>query len=289
MTGTINFIINNRGLLLLMFIITVIGTALLTFHYFFIYQYVINKRLQNPDKTYQFKWLVPKFACMIFAALTFFGSLFYCNSQSLWMTQYEFTDFRMADDIKNAEKNYTYDELKKNSSYTLYELNSNRFKYSLFYNNDYNGIINNRSFNGNLSYRIENCEYIIFVDCIDSNTNSDDIYDTMLYNKDYGNIYDNFRGSGVGMTELKRNEFPLCIYGSTDEYDGIEFNLRIYTKSMYSKINSDLYDESTEYDDSSELNEYGEKDYWYLSESFSFDVNNKKISKIQTKELKENL
>ncbi len=288
MTDTINFLLNNKGLLLSTFIITAVGTALLTFHYFFIYQYVINKRLQNPDKTYRLKWPVPKFACIIFAVLTLLGSL--CFYKGSWITHYEFTDFQTNDEIQQTDKAYTYDELKKNTNYTLYELKSDHFQYSLFYNDHYNGIINNKNLYGSPSGNIQDCEYIIFIQRIDDSgsvktVSSDDIYDVMLYHHNYSN--NDSIGIGNGIVERSLSELPLCIFGSTDHYNGIELNLQICTKEMYGKKETDLYDENIEYD-SSELNEYGEKDYWYLSESFSFDIDNKKISRVQTKELKEN-
>ena len=74
MTDIINFLINNRDNWLPLLLVSAIVTAILSFQYFFIYAYIINRRLKNPEKKHRLKLIMPRFACIVFAIIALLGT-----------------------------------------------------------------------------------------------------------------------------------------------------------------------------------------------------------------------
>ncbi|MBR1731738.1 MAG: hypothetical protein IJ725_04845 [Ruminococcus sp.] len=271
MTNIINFITHNAEKLIFIIIVGVILTALLGAFYFFVYSYVVNKRIKQPEKKHRIKLIMPRFACVILAVISVFIASHLSNRPFLigpisygpltWQTEYDF--------VNTSELvlvDFSKEELNKNSDFTLYERTTDYFKYSMYFNKDFNGIIRQDS---------KNCEFVCFVDYIGKDKNLEK-NDTVLGEVSLL-IQNEQLGTGMGYPK-KISKMPLCFYGSTDKTEIIDITMSVYKADKYKEL--DRLESTIEEND--EVNEIDEKDFMYLEEHFTFDTNAPKLFKEYT-------
>ncbi|MEE3332903.1 MAG: hypothetical protein VZR54_01350 [Ruminococcus sp.] len=260
MTGLINFISHNIEPLVFVLVMTLILSVALTIFYFFVYSYVINKRMQNPEKKHRIKLIMPRFACIILVVLSFLCSMKLTNKQisigacsfsTFWyLSGYDF--------VQAPDEVITREELDKNKDFERYTQQSEYFKYTLYYNKVFNGIIDINS---------KNCEYVIFVEYIgkDKNLNRDSCIemDAQNYDNRQGNQFG--FGCGGGYSQ-ELGDSPFVLYGDRDVCGFIGIESDVYKKSSYDRM----------YMASDDDEEYDERDYQYLNERVNFDF--KKMS-----------
>lgn len=269
MTNIINFCTHNAAKLIFIIIAAVILTALSGAFYFFVYSYVVNKRLKQPEKKHKIKLIMPRFACIILAVISVFFASHLSNWSFLigpisygpltWQTAYDF--------VNTSELiEFTKEEMDKNSYFTLYERTTEYFKYSMYFNKDFNGIIKPKS---------KNCEFVCFVDYIgeDKNINKKDVLlgDVSLL------MQNEQLGIGFGYPK-KISDMPFCFFGSTDKTEIIDITMSVYKAGKYEELNR----LESKIEESDEINEIDEKDFMYLEEHFTFDTKNPKLFKEYT-------
>lgn len=256
MSSIINFFINryNLGYLAGIALITVIGTLFLGTFYFFVYSYVINKRVKNPDKNRRLRLPAPRFGCAIIACIMLIGTCLIMKPH--WVTNFSYVDF--IDEVSVGET-YTYDELLSNDSFTLYQKESDLFKYSLFYNNNFNGICTGDG---------KNCEYVLYVDYIDSdqNINGDYICEQSVRNIEKTDML----GYGV-INTCALMELPNVCYGATDAYDMLAIEIRIYSPEKFNEKEKQIQADEIIFDEN----------YFTASEQVYFDCISKSFSDIK--------
>lgn len=257
MTDIINFFISNRDNWMPLILITAIVTAVLSFNYFFIYCYIINRRLKNPEKKRRVKLIMPRFACIIFAVITIIGTAKF-GPHMYWQFDYSYAMGAVGiDDIK--EECYTYEQLEENENFKLYTVKSDDFEYYLFRNENFNGIIDTR-------YG-KNHEYVVFIKYIGDRKDleSKDIVDFIALNYSSNDTFSK-RGGGIG----GRLDEDLCVYGASSHSNMIEFDVTIMKKENYKKIMNDEY------------KEYDEKKLNYMQEIIRFNLDKNTFSTPKT-------
>lgn len=246
MVDIINFFINNRDNWLPLILISAIVTAVLTAQYFFIYCYIINRRLKNPEKKHRIKLIMPRFSCIIFAFIALLGTAKFCPGM-IWELNYSYADGAAGiDEIE--EYCYTYEQLKENENFTLYTAKSDDFEYSLFRNENFNGIIDTR-------YG-KNFQYVAFVKYIGDRKDLEgkDMADfsAINYSSDDSIV---IRG---GRTPYARLDEDFCVYGAASHHDMISFDVTVMKKDNYKKY--------MKYDD------YALDDLVYMYEHIQFSL-----------------
>ena len=268
MAGIINFITHNTEPLLFVLICTAAGGAILTAFYFLVYSYIINKRMQNPEKKHRIKLIMPRFACIILVILSFLCSMKLTNKQ-INIGSYSFSTFWFLSgydfvQAQDTEMDFTLEELEKNKDFESYTQQSKYFRYTLCYNKAFNGIIDINS---------KSCEYVIFVEYIgeDDNLNKVSCIEMDAQNLD-SRQGDEF-GFGVGggySTELKNS--PFVLYGDRDMCSAVGIESTIYKKENYERM----------YDDAETNKETDERDYQYLKEKIRFNFEKKTFDRPKT-------
>lgn len=275
MVQLINFVIRNVEPLVFVIAGTAVLAALLSAFYFFVYSYIINKRMRNPDKKHRVKLLMPRFACIIFVVLSLLCSFMMTNKpisfgshtfSTFWQNEFAF--------VQSGEL-YEAEEVKKNiegdKSFEVYKTKSKYFEYTLYYNKDFNGIINQGAFNTSGDSRsklYKECEYTLFVDYIgeDKEIHKSDYIDVDAENIKKQEYY----GTGAGFsTDI--SDSPFVFYGSSDSYNNVIAECIVSKKAQYDKM-AELEDE-----------EYNEEDYQYLRERVFFNIEKKQFTKPVTK------
>lgn len=270
MSNIINFFTHNAEKLIFIAAGTIILTSLTGVFYFFIYSYIVNKRLKQPEKKHRIKLIMPRFACIILAVISLFFSIHLSNHPLLlgpisyvstsWCTEYNFVN-------EDRSARFTKKELDKSNDFTLYESSTDYFKYSMYFNKSFNGIINLES---------KNCEFVCFVDYIgkDKNLNKMDIIKAEFLTLPQGSSL----GSGIGVPN-KISETPLCFYGATDKMDVIDITMSIFKEDKY----EDLDKLESEIEENGNMDEVDEKDFMYLEEHLKFDTTDPILFKYYTK------
>lgn len=222
MTDIINFLINNRDNWLPLLLVSAIVTAVLSFQYFFIYAYIINRRLKNPEKKHRLKLIMPRFACIVFAIIALLGTAKFLPG--LWW-QLDYSYVQSVPDGENYEDYaYTREQLDNNEDFKLYTTKSENFEYSLYRNEHFNGIIDCR-------YG-KNHEYYLFIKYIGNSKklNGNDYLDTLIVN---------YSSNGIGQTRGGGYTFQLSEeadhFGSPYHSDTIGIDLNVYKEKDYKK------------------------------------------------------
>lgn len=259
----INFVTHNIETIVFVLICTVFFTALSTVFYFFVYSYIVNKRLRHPEKKYRLKLIMPRFACIIFAVLSILCSLKMTN-KVYNIGAYNFTTFWQGEvafvqPCDSVGVNFTKEELEQNPDFERYTQHSDYFDYTLYYNKSFNGLIDINS---------KNCEYVLFADYIgkDKNLNGKDYIDISAENISGTDYY----GTGAGYS-LELGDESFSFYGCSDSYNKVAVSSIIYKKDHYDKM-ADIEDE-----------EYNEEDYQYLRENVYFELEKKAFTTPRTK------
>ena len=258
MVDIINFFINNRDNWIPLILISAIVTAVLTAQYFFIYCYIINRRLKNPEKKRRIKLIMPRFSCIIFAFIALLGTAKFCPGM-MWELNFSYAQGAVGvDEIR--EYCYTYEQLKENENFTLYTAKSDDFEYSLFRNEKFNGIIDTR-------YG-KNHEYIVFVKYIGDRKDikGEDMFDCdcVNYSSD-----DSFVMRGGG-SYYGRLDGDICVYGAASHHDMLALDVSVMKKDNYKKYEDD------------DFGEYNINDLIYMHESIKFNLDKNTFSAPKT-------
>lgn len=254
MTDILNFFINNSDNWLPLLLVSAIVTVVLSFNYFFIYSYIINRRLKNPEKKHKLKLIMPRFACIIFAFIALLGTAKYLPG--LWW-QLDYSYVCGVPEGENYEDYaYTRKQLDNNEDFKLYKTKSDNFEYSLYRNERFNGIIDMN--------QGKNHEYYLFIRYIGNKRelNGKDRFDSTVVNYS-ANGTGGVRGGG---DTVKLSE-ELCLFGSTYHSDTLGIDLNIYKEKDY-KIYLDADDMNI--DEISVMNE--KLDFSFKDNSFNKPV-----------------
>ena len=222
MTDIINFLINNRDNWLPLLLVSAIVTAILSFQYFFIYAYIINRRLKNPEKKHRIKLIMPRYACIIFAIIALLGTAKFFPGL-WWQLDYSYVQ-SVTEGEDYEDYAYTREQLDNNEDFKLYMTKSENFEYSLYRNEHFNGIIDCR-------YG-KNHEYFLFIKYIGNSEklSSNDCLDSIVVNYSSNGI-GGVRGGG-GSSQLSEEHI---VFGSPYHSDTIGIDLNVYKEKDYKK------------------------------------------------------
>ena len=232
MVDIINFFLYNRDNWFPLILITAIVTAVLSFNYFFVYCYIINRRLKNPEKKRRIKLIMPRFACIIFAVITLIATA-KLDPYMYWDLSFNYSYAMGAAGVEDIKEYcYTYEQLEENKNFKLYTAKSDDFEYSLFRNEKFNGIIDTR-------YG-KNFEYVVFVKYIGNRKDlkDEDRFECMCIN--YSSD-DRFAMCGGGSPYGRLDE-DICTYGASSHHDMLSLEVRVMKKDDYKKFMNDDYD-----------------------------------------------